>query len=56
MTYVDESLILFLASSSTYLIPETVLHLLLAYLPHDAKILSVCQSLGKRRKKDSIPE
>lgn len=56
MTFADKLLILSLVGFSAYSIPLTVLHLSLAFLPRDAKMLTACQSLRKRKKGDSIPK
>lgn len=49
-------MILSLASFSDCSILLTVLHLLLACLPRDAKILTACQSLCERGEGDFVPE
>lgn len=51
-----ESLISSLAGSSACSIPLTVLHLLLACLPRDARMLTACQSLRRRGEGDSVPD
>lgn len=56
MTYAGELLILFLASSSTYSILLTILHMSLAFVLCDAEMLTVCQLLRSRRERDYIPK
>lgn len=56
MMYIGKLMILFLASSSTYFIPLTILHLSLAWLPRDAKMLTACQPVYRKNEGNSVLE
>lgn len=56
MTYVSELMISFLVISFPCSIFLTILHLSLVCLPCNAEILTTCQSLDRRGKKDFVLE
>lgn len=56
MTYASELMILSLRSSFAYFISLTILHLSFACLLRNAEMLTVCQSLHRKSKGNSVPK